>query len=63
MLIEQLVNLKWGGIGPLVVHTSATGSFNDKEKILEKSSSGLLFTAELLHKAMKFAFPYLVQIT
>ena len=65
MFIKQTIKFEFRGLVPLGrICTPATGYFYDKNKNhLGKSSSGLLFTAKILQKAMYLAFPYPGQIT
>ena len=58
------VNLNWGGLAPLDVHALLQlVIFMTKRKSPKKSSSGLLFTAKILQKAMCLTFLYLGQST
>ena len=68
MLIEQLLNLNRGGLGPLVIQVIHVllqlVMFMTKQKYFpRKSSRGLFFTDKILHEAMYRAFSYLGQIT
>ena len=62
--LNKLLNLNRGGLNPLVVYALLQLVIIMQNKNLyEKPSSGLLFTAKILHEAMYLAFPYLSQIT
>ena len=64
MLIEQIIEFELNGPRHLLVHILLQlVIFMTKQKSLGKSSSGLLFTAKILHKAMYPTYPYLGQIT
>ena len=62
MLIEQIIEFKLGGLGPLVVHVLLQlVIFMTKQKS-GKSSSKLLFTAKILQEAMYLTSPSLAKL-
>ena len=62
MLIEQIIEFEWRGLGPLAVHTSLLLQLLIFIK-KTKPSRGLLFTAKILQEAMCLTSLYLGQIT
>ena len=64
MLIKQIIEYQLKGAWapwPYMYYNWLTSWQN--KNLQEKSSSGLLFTAKILHEALCFTSPYMDQIT